>query len=232
MIRFDWCLRPASCASTMPHRVWNRVRLANRSWGGLWCQWREAFCVEMMYSAEGAKPPAAYFQPRGGLHPPHDPCYPPPRTQTQAPIDAHHPSSTAARTQADWLQLYNDDKSHKHCQRHSDSKKHPLKIHPVHVASYFKHSPTPHLGPGFLGERLTPVVFIFALHSMFLKKKKKKKNLIFLSRLMRSECAAVKLTLNSKCSFVTFPSSYFLLSWKGQEFDLVQECLNLFIPRP
>lgn len=77
MIRFDWCLRPASCASTMPHRVWNRVRLANRSWGGLWCQWREAFCVEMMYSAEGAKPPAAHFQPRGGLHPPHDPYSPP-----------------------------------------------------------------------------------------------------------------------------------------------------------
>lgn len=84
MIRFDWCLRPASCASTMPHRVWNRVRLANRSWGGLWCQWREAFCVEMMYSAEGAKPPAAHFQPRGGLHPPHDPYYPPAHTNTSA----------------------------------------------------------------------------------------------------------------------------------------------------
>lgn len=167
MIRFDWCLRPASCASTMPHRVWNRVRLANRSWGGLWCQWREAFCVEMMYSAEGAKPPAAHFQPRGGLHPPHDPYSPPPRTQTQAPIDAHHPSSTAARTEADWLQLYNDDKSHKHCQRHSDSKKHPLKIHPAHVASYFKHSPTPHLGPEFLWRRLITVVITFAVPHLF-----------------------------------------------------------------
>ena len=49
---------------------------------------------------------------------------------------------------------------------------------------------------------------------------------------MKSECAAVKFTHNSKCSSVTFPSSYFLLSRKGQEFDLVQECLNLFIPRP
>ncbi len=86
---------------------------------------------------------------------------------TQAPIDAHHPSSTVMRTQADWLQLHNDDKSHKHCQRHSDSKKHPLKIHPGHIASYFKHSPTPHLGPEFLRRRLITAVITFAVPHLF-----------------------------------------------------------------
>lgn len=159
----------------LPHRVCYRIRLANRSWGGLRCQWREAFCVcKMMYSEEGAKPPAAHFQSRGNSIPFMTPAYccsPLTHThihaQTQAPIDAHHPSSTAVRTQADWLQLHNDDKSHKHCQRHSDSKKHPLKIHPGHIASYFKHSPTPHLGPEFLWRRLMTVVIAFAVPHLF-----------------------------------------------------------------
>lgn len=130
---------------------------------------RRFLCVGMMYSVEGAAHPAVHFQTRGNSLPlmTRACCSLAPRTQTQAPIDAHHPSSTAARTQADRLQFYNDDKSHKHCQRHSDSKKHPLKIHPGHIASYFKHSPTPHLGPEFLFRRLITVVITFAVPHLF-----------------------------------------------------------------
>lgn len=103
--------------------------------------WRNSFCVqEFMCYVKEAKPPAGHFPPYGDLNsfswlllasplPSH----------TRAPIDAHYPSSTAASTWTDSLQLHNDDKSHKHCQRHSDSKKHPLKINPEHIASSFKH---------------------------------------------------------------------------------------------
>lgn len=86
---------------------------------------------------------------------------------TQAPIEAQHPNATAMRTHAEWLQRHNDDKSHKHCQRHSDSKKHPLKIHPEHVASYFKHSPSPHLELELLWRRLIGVVITFAVQHLF-----------------------------------------------------------------
>lgn len=134
-----------------------------------------------MYSVERAKYPAVHFQTKGSFIPPMTPvCYSlAPHTRRQAPIDAHHPSSTAARTQADWLQFYNDDKSHKHCQRHSDSKKHPLKIHPDHIASYFKHSPTPHLWPELLCRRLITVVITFAAPVLG-KKKKKTVKILFL----------------------------------------------------
>lgn len=127
---------------------------------------RSFLCWNDVFSG-GSTASSCPFPAPGGTPSPSWPVLPPPRTQTQAPIDAHHPSSTAARTEADWLQLYNDDKSHKHCQRHSDSKKHPLKIHPAHVASYFKHSPTPHLGPEFLWRRLITVVITFAVPHLF-----------------------------------------------------------------
>lgn len=169
----------------LPHCICYWVELSNRSWGAFRCQWREAFCVcEMMYSVEGAKPPAAHFQPRGSYIPLMTPACCPPHIQTQAPIDAHHPSSTAEKTQGDWLQLHNDDKLHKHWQRHSDGKKHPLKIHPGHIASYFKHSPTPRLGPEFLWRRLIPVVITFAVPHLF----KAKNNVKFLSGLGWGHC--------------------------------------------
>lgn len=162
---------------------------------------RRFLCVGMMYSVEGAAHPAVHFQTRGTSLPlmTRACCSLAPRTQTQAPIDAHHPSSTAARTQADRLQFYNDDKSHKHCQRHSDSKKHPLKIHPGHIASYLKHSPTPHLGPELPFRRLITVVITFAVPHLF----QANKSQISLSLLMRSVlschaiCAVSVLQYNS-----------------------------------
>lgn len=112
----------------------------------------------------GRKDSSCPFPAPGELHPPRDPGSLLPGSQREAPIDARHRSSEQA---ADWLQLYNDDKSHKQCQRHSDSKKHPLKIHPGHVASYFKHSPTPHLGPEFLRRRLITVVITSPVPHLF-----------------------------------------------------------------
>lgn len=164
---FDWCLS-CLCASTSLFLALLCMLSSTTSkqvlWGLLMPVEGSFMCVEIMYSVEGAKHPAVHFQTQGSFIPLMTRvCYSlAPHTQRQAPIDAHHPSSTAARTQADWLQFYNDDKSHKHCQRHSDSKKHPLKIHPDHIASYFKHSPTPHLWPEFLCRRLITVVITFA----------------------------------------------------------------------
>lgn len=107
---------------------------------GLRCQWREAFCVcvhSNVFSGGSKSLQLPISSPSGGRTP--SPSQPllaaplPTHTQTRAPIDAHHSSSTTERTQGNCLQRHNDDKSHKRCQRHSDSKKHPLKIHPGHI---------------------------------------------------------------------------------------------------
>lgn len=107
----------------------------------------------------------------------------------EPPKDAHHPSFTESRTQADWLQFYTDDKSHKHCQRHSDCKKPPLKIHPGHKASYFKHSPSPFtVDQSFSVEGLSQWSLLCCTSPVLSKKKVK-----FLSLLMRSllSCQAI-----------------------------------------
>lgn len=93
------------------------------------------------------------------VHPHHysnsqlDPTLPPTDS-----IDANHRSTAAARAQVDGLHFCTDEKSHKHCQRHSERKKHPLKIHPWHTAPYFRHWPSPHLGLVFLCGRLIIVI--------------------------------------------------------------------------
>lgn len=147
LINVDDMLHVHALVCFLLHHVYNKHWVLR----DLRCPWKGAFCeYDMMYPVKGAKPPTGHLLPQGNGNPlVTSACYSPasPYTQTHAPIDAQHPGSTAQRTKVDWLQLYNDDKSHKRCQRHSDGKKHPLKIHPEHIAFYFKHSPTPRFGP-------------------------------------------------------------------------------------
>lgn len=150
----------------LSRRVCYQVLRANRSWGGERGGVKRSSALwNDIFSGGSAASTSPFPDPEGT---PSSPLVTAARRSlsphpARAPIDTHRRSATtaaaaAARTQAEWLQHGNDGKSHERCQRHSDSKKHPLKIHPGRIASHFKYSPTHHSAPEDLRRLITVVV--------------------------------------------------------------------------